>query len=95
MKELLNNIDNVEHDDKTKEDRIIDFIKSYVAVEEEIKPLKEHLKDLKKSYVDNDWLSKEEIKIAIKAFKCLKKDEDIEQLKDFYNTIKKETGLNE
>ena len=92
-KELLNNIDNLESDEKTKEDRIIDYIKSVATIEAAIEPFKEQKKDLKESYESNNWLSKEEMKMAIKALRLLKDDTDLDQLTDFYDTLKKGTGI--
>jgi len=93
-RELLNsNMKNVEQDGKTKEDYIIDFIKGMNALDEAIEPFKDQKKSLKKSYEENNWLSKEEMKMATKAMKMLKDDMDIEQLMDYYDTIRVKTGV--
>ena len=52
-------------------------------------PYKEHLKDLKTSYVENGWLTKQELRMAVKAYRMLKSDEDIDQLTSFYDKISK------
>ena len=52
-------------------------------------PYQEHRKDLKKSYVQNGWLTKEEMSSAIRAYRMLKNDEDIEQLLDMYEKVAK------
>ena len=52
-------------------------------------PYQEHRKDLKKSYVQNGWLSKDEMSAAIRAYRMLKNDEDIEQLLDMYEKVAK------
>ena len=39
--------------EKTKDEYIVDFIKAFKAVEDEMEPYKEHRRDLKKNYVDN------------------------------------------
>ena len=75
-----------------KEEKIVEFVKSFAAVEYELEPFKEHLKELKKTYIENGWLTREEISIAIKAYKMLKKKEDLEQLTDFYGTVKTMLG---
>jgi hypothetical protein len=92
-KEMLNLVENVEADEKTKEERIIEFIKALVAVEESMKPFKEHKKDLRESYVSNGWLTKEEVKMSIKALRLLKDETDLEQLTDFYKALKLGTGM--
>tara|TARA_B100000519_G_C14260718_1_gene447699 strand:+ start:3488 stop:3760 length:273 start_codon:yes stop_codon:yes gene_type:complete len=82
-------IDNTQAEDQkvSKEDRIVDYIKSIAAIEEAILPFNEQKKALKTNYVENGWLSKEEIKLAVKAYKMLKDDVDLEQLTDFYETV--------
>ena len=73
--------------EKTKDEYIVDFIKAFKAVEDEMEPYKEHRRDLKKNYVDNGWLDKDEIKMAMKAYKMIKDDIDLDQLMDFYETV--------
>tara|TARA_R100000908_G_C3685367_1_gene102095 strand:- start:77 stop:355 length:279 start_codon:yes stop_codon:yes gene_type:complete len=71
----------------TKEERIIDYIKSVAAIDEALEPFKEQKKALKTNYVDNGWLDKDEIKMAMKAYKMIKDDIDLDQLMDFYETV--------
>jgi hypothetical protein len=74
---------------KKKENYIAKFIKSMAAIEFEIQPYKEQLKDLKTNYIENEWLSKEELRMAIKAYRLLKVDTDMDQLMDFYEHVNK------
>jgi hypothetical protein len=73
--------------DKTKEQYIVDFIKAFKAIEDEIAPYQEHRRDLKKNYVDNSWLSKEELRFAVRAYRMLKKGDDMTAFKDVYDKI--------
>ena len=59
------------------------------AIEDEMEPLKEHKRDLKANYLENDWLTKEEISMAVKAYRLLKGDTDMDQLMDFYDRVSK------
>ena len=70
-----------------KEGRIGDYIQSLSAVEEAMEPFKEQKRALKANYVENGWLSKEEISMAVKAYRLVKDDTDIEQLMDFYSKV--------
>ena len=70
-----------------KEQRIGDYIQSLAAVEEAMEPFKEQKRALKANYVENGWLSKEEISMAVKAYRLVKDDTDIEQLMDFYAKV--------
>jgi hypothetical protein len=76
-------------DNKTSQEYALDFIKAFAEAEAEMLPYKEHIKDLKKSYVNNGWMSGDELKMAVKAYRMLKSDEDIEQLTTFYEKISK------
>ncbi|MBJ40349.1 MAG: hypothetical protein CMD83_18155 [Gammaproteobacteria bacterium] len=82
-------IDNTQAEDQkvSKEERITDYIKSVAAIEEAIQPFKEQKKALKTNYVENGWLDKEDIKLAMKAYKMIKDDIDLDQLTDFYETV--------
>ena len=72
---------------RTTQEHAIEFIKAVADTEAEILPFKEHLKDLKKNYVENGWLTKEELRLAVRAYRMLKLDEDIAQLTDFYDKL--------
>jgi hypothetical protein len=70
-----------------KENRITDYIKSLATIEESMEPYKEQKRALKGNYVENGWLSKEEISMAVKAYRMVKGEVDIEQLMDFYEHV--------
>ena len=72
-----------------KENRITDYIQSMAAIEESIEPYKEQKRALKGNYVENGWLNKEDISLAVKAYRLLRNDVDMEQLMDYYDTVKK------
>ena len=72
----------------TKEDYIVNYIKSLATLEEAMLPFREQRKDLRKSYVDNGWLEKEDIKLAIRAYRLMKQDVDFDELRQTYRAIK-------
>lgn len=74
----------------TKEDYIVSYIKSLATLEEAMLPFREQRKDLRKSYVDNGWLEKEDIKLAIRAYRLMKQDVDFDELRQAYRTIKQQ-----
>jgi hypothetical protein len=76
----------------TKENRITDYVKSLAAIEEAMEPYKEQKRSLKANYVENGWLEKEEISVAVRAYRLMKSDVDIEQLIDFYERVTKTVG---
>lgn len=67
---------------RSKDQHVQEFIKLLVETHKKIEVLKdqialykEHVKDTKKSYVENDWLDKTELKVAEKVHKMLVKDQ--------------------
>jgi len=72
-----------------KENRITNYIKSMATIEDAMEPYKEQKRALKGNYVENGWLSKEEISMAVKAYRMVKDDTDIDQLLDFYSHVQK------
>lgn len=77
-----------------KEKHITTFIKSLAAVEEAMEPFKDQKRDLRQNYVDNGWLTKEEMRMAVRAYRLMKSDTDMEQLLDFFRHVKKTVGNN-
>ena len=72
-----------------KEERIVNYIKSVAAIDEALEPFKEQKKELKSNYVENGWLDKDEIKLAMKAYRMIKDDTDWEHLTDLYSVVKR------
>ena len=72
-----------------KEEKILNYVKSLTAVEEAMEPFKEQKRALKANYIENGWLTREEISMAVKALRLVKDNTDLEQLMDFYTTVTK------
>lgn len=73
---------------KSKEQHMADYIKSMKALEDAMEPYKEQKRELKADYVDNGWLTKEDISLTVRAYRLLKNDVDIEALIDVYENLK-------
>ena len=56
----------------------------YYAME----PFKEQKRDLKTNYVENGWLTKQDISLAVKAYRLAKSDTDMSQLIDMVEAFK-------
>lgn len=82
-------VDNVTDKPKSKEERMKDFVRGMVAIEQAIQPYKEQRSDMRKSYVENGWLSKDEMKNVMRAYRLMKDKTDISELEQVYNTISK------
>ena len=73
----------------TKEQHIANYIKTLIAIETAMEPFKDQKKDLREEYADNSWLTKEEMRMAIKAYRLMKSDTDLEELVDYFKKLKK------
>ena len=76
-------------DAKTTEEHMTDYIESLRVLEEEMEPFKEQKRDLKANYVENGWLTKGEISLAVKAYRLAKDDTDMSTLIDMVEALKK------
>ena len=72
-------------DEKTE--KMIEYIRSLNAIEEAMEPYKEQKRELRKEYKEQEWLSKEEISMAVKAYRMMKSEVDIDQFTKVYNTL--------
>jgi len=75
-------------DAKTTEEHMSDYLESMKVLEEEMEPYKEQKRDLKANYVENGWLTKGEISLAVKAYRLAKDDTDMSQLIDMVEALK-------
>lgn len=80
--------------DKTKQEHMFDFIKSIAAIDDCIKPYLEQKKELRKDYLDNKHLTKEEIKYTMKAYRLLKDNTDMAELDKIYSELQHLVGDN-
>jgi len=78
--------------EKTKQEYVVEFIKSFDANETAMEPFKEHRKDLRKNYIENGFLSKEEVRFAVKAYRMLKSDDDYDIFSEIYEKLSKSLG---
>ena len=77
-----------EEEQKTKEQHMADYIASMKALEDAMEPFKEQKRELKANYVENGWLTKEDISLTVKAYRLRKDEVDIGALIDIYESLK-------
>jgi len=70
-----------------KQEYIKQYIRSLGAIEEAMEPYKEQKRALRQEFKDNGWLDADEIRAAVKAYRLIKGNVDIDQLLESYNTI--------
>ena len=75
-------------EEKSKEQHMGDYIASMKALEEAMEPYKEQKRELKANYLENGWLTKEDISLTVKAYRLLKDDVDLNELIDIYQALK-------
>ena len=84
--------DENKEEEVTKEQYVISYLKSLLALEEAMEPYKEQKKELRSEYIENEWLTKDDIWSAIKAFRLYKKAADMDDLNDMFEIIEKQFG---
>ena len=75
--------------DLTTKEYVVEYIKALKAIEDEMEPYKEHKRDLRKNYVQNGWLAKDELRQAVRAYRLLSKGDNIDQFVDYYESLNK------
>lgn len=75
-----------------KKEKLIELVKAIYALEQEIEPLQESLKELKKNYVENGWIGSDELKALMKALAIRKHGESIDQISEIYEKLIAEFG---
>jgi hypothetical protein len=78
---------------KTEEERIQDYIKARIAIDQAIEPFKEQKRDLAKSAVDNGWFSKEKKKSVDKAYSLIKSKVDLDELDSMIKLISSKVSV--
>jgi len=79
-------------DEKTKENYVINYLKSIVTLEAAMEPYKEQKKDLRKEFIDNKWLSRDEMWAAVRALRFYQKDANMNSLQQMYDLVEKQFG---
>tara|TARA_R110002074_G_scaffold140062_1_gene286094 strand:- start:180 stop:470 length:291 start_codon:yes stop_codon:yes gene_type:complete len=73
----------------SKEEHVKNYLKDLVATEDAMAPFKEHKRDVRKSYIEEGYLTKEEIWAAVRAYRMIKDEKDIDALVEAYEQVKK------
>ncbi|MCK9596328.1 hypothetical protein M0R19_04050 [Candidatus Pacearchaeota archaeon] len=76
------------------EDKFVEYVKSIVALDNAIEPFREQKKDLRKEFVENGWLSSEDIKLAGKVIQLMRQDINFDNLAEIYHNIKQKYNFN-
>jgi len=77
--------------DKT-ENYVVNYLKSMLAIEEAFEPYKEQKKELRTEFMENGWLTKDQIWSAVKAYRLYQKGADMDDLNDMFDAIERQFG---
>ena len=75
-------------DEKSKEEHMADYLESMKALEDAMEPYKEQKRELKAEYVEEGWLTKQDISLAVKAYRLAKSDTDMSELIDMVQSLR-------
>ena len=89
MSDTTQTTENQEDEVLTKEDLIVRYAKALDEVDRAMEPFREHKKELKASYLENGWLTKDEMSLVLKAYSMMKKEEDLGEIQHYVDLISK------
>lgn len=89
MSNTTQTVENQEEETLTKEQLIIRYAKALDEVDRAMEPFREHKKELKASYLENGWLTKDEMSMILKAYRMMKKEEDLGEIQHYVDLISK------
>lgn len=72
-----------------KKKHIQNFVKQMVAIEKQLESIREDRKDIIKDFIDNEYLTKEDIKHTKQAISLAKKLQKLEDLEEFFEEVTK------
>tara|TARA_Y100001938_G_scaffold149818_1_gene238111 strand:+ start:990 stop:1244 length:255 start_codon:yes stop_codon:yes gene_type:complete len=73
-----------------KKKHVLRLIKSYKAIDSAILPYQEQRKELRKEFIENDWLNNDEVSLVKKAYNAVKSKVDLDDLSSFMEIVKQE-----
>jgi len=82
-------------EETTKDQYVISYLKSMLALEQAMEPYKEQKKELRQEYIEQGWLSKDDIWAAVKAYRLYEKGADMDDLNDMFDAVEKQFGVKE
>ena len=75
-----------------KQKYVKEYIRSLNAIEEAMEPYKEQKRELRSEFRENRWLTTDEIRAAVKAYRLFKGKISIDEVVDNYNLLTGESG---
>ena len=79
----------VENVDERRQ-KVLEYIRSLRTIEDAIEPYAEQKRELKVEFKEQGWLTGDEISLAVKAYRMLKADQDVDDLVEMFNFLQGE-----
>ena len=77
----------------TREQKMVEYIRSLKALEEAMEPYKEQKRELKKDFKEQGWLTGDEISMTVKAYRMMSSEKfDFDEFTEIYESLSKLTG---
>lgn len=89
MSDTTQTTENQEDEVLTKEELIVRYAKALDEVDRAMEPFREHKKELKQSYLENGWLTKDEMSMILKAYRMLRSEEDLGAIQHYVDMLQK------
>ena len=70
-----------------KQKYVKEYIRSLNAIEDAMEPYKEQKRELRSEFRENRWLTTDEIRAAVKAYRLFKGKISIDEVVDNYNLL--------
>tara|TARA_R100001510_G_C7536576_1_gene125862 strand:+ start:285 stop:554 length:270 start_codon:yes stop_codon:yes gene_type:complete len=70
-----------------KAQKMAEYIQSLAAVEDCMRPYREQRKELRKNFIENDWLDKDEISLATKAYRMWEQQIDFDNFAKIFEAV--------
>tara|TARA_B100001094_G_scaffold277866_1_gene286965 strand:+ start:138 stop:392 length:255 start_codon:yes stop_codon:yes gene_type:complete len=70
-----------------KQQYVKEYIRSLAAIEECIEPFQEQKRELRSEFRQNGWLSTDEIRAAVKAYRLFKGKVNIDEVVENFNLL--------
>jgi|TARA_R100000353_G_scaffold32239_1_gene26157 hypothetical protein len=70
-----------------RQQKMAEYIQSLAAIEDCMRPYRESRKELRKNFIENAWLDKDEISLATKAFRMWEQQIDFDDFAKIFEAV--------
>ena len=70
-----------------RQQKMAEYIQSLAAIEECMRPYRESRKELRKNFIENAWLDKDEISLATKAYRMWEQQVDFDDFAKIFEAV--------